>query len=90
MRTFNWEAPMFINIVGNLAIALICTTSRLLLFMFVIPKADVFVSSGWVQLLLNENGPKMATLAFIASFPVGFCSFDTDATAAKIGPRKCG
>ena len=51
--------------------------------MFVIPKADVFVSSGWVQLLLNENGPKMATLAFIATFPVYFCSFGTDTSRSE-------
>lgn len=64
--------------------------SRLRLFMFAVPKADAFVSSGWVRLLLNEDGPKVATLAFIAHYPVGFYLLDADATTAEIDSRRYG
>lgn len=55
---------------------------RYRLFMFGIPEAESFVFSGWTRLLLNENGLKIASLAFIATPPVGFYLYDMESSTA--------
>lgn len=56
---------------------------RYRLFMFALPKRGLFVSSGWMQLLLNDNGLKTASLAFVAMPPAGFYLYDTQTSTAE-------
>ncbi len=55
---------------------------RYRLFMFALPEDGSFVSSGWMQLLLDDKGLKTANLAFIAMPPVGFYLYDVESSTA--------
>lgn len=63
---------------------------RYRLFMFAVPDDEVFVCSGWTKMLLNEDGLKIATLAFVASYPAGFYLYDTEDSTAEPDPSRYG
>ena len=64
--------------------------NRYRLFMFAVPESDAFVSSGWMELLLNEEGPKTARIAFIATYPVGFYLYDMEFSSAEPNSSRYG